>query len=160
MAVGQPVDPQLPAATFAGVDHFRLNVRDVQQSVAWYREVLGFDDAWYLGEKAMLRHPDSDLELVLQPRHASTAPPGDSSFDHLAFRVRDGDELEAWQSRLQTLGIDLDVTPAVGGVSINLQDLDGHDLELFVRDPEASRELASRATSQEAKAELKRLATK
>jgi catechol 2,3-dioxygenase-like lactoylglutathione lyase family enzyme len=158
--VGQAGDSPIPAATFTGVDHFRLHVRNVADSVAWYREVLGFDDAWYLGEKAMLRHPNSDLELVLQPRHASTAIPSDSSFDHLAFRVRDRDELEAWQSRLQALGIDLNVTPAVGGVSINLEDPDGHDLELFVRDPQARRELASRATSQEAKAELKRLANK
>ncbi|MEX0665501.1 MAG: VOC family protein, partial [Acidimicrobiia bacterium] len=90
-------------------------------------------DAWYLGEKAILRHPDSDLELVLQPRHASTAAPNDSSFDHVAFRVRDRDDLEAWVTRLHTAGIDLPITPAVGGVTINIEDPDGHDLELFVR---------------------------
>jgi catechol 2,3-dioxygenase-like lactoylglutathione lyase family enzyme len=131
--VKRPFDPQAPSATFVGVDHFRLHVQDVAASVAWYREVLGFDDAWYLGEKAILRHPHSDLELVLQPRHASIAAPNDSSFDHLAFRVRDRDELEAWVTRLHAVGIDLPITPAVGGVSINIEDPDGHDLELFVR---------------------------
>jgi len=133
MAVGQPVEPQIPAATFVGVDHFRLNVRDVKQSVAWYRGVLGFDEPWYLGEIAILRHADANLELVLRPSSASTGAASASSFDHLAFRVRDRAELEAWEARLQAMGIDVDITPAVGGVSINVEDPDGHDLELFVR---------------------------
>lgn len=133
MAVEEPVEPQIPAATFVGVDHFRLNVRDVKQSVAWYREVLGFDEPRYLGEIAILRHADSNLELVLRPRGASTGASSESSFDHLAFRVQDRAELEAWEARLQAMGIDLHITPAVGGVSINIEDPDGHDLELFVR---------------------------
>lgn len=135
MAVGQPVGSEIPAATFIGVDHFRLNVRDVQHSVAWYREVLGFDEPWYLGDIAILRHTDSNLELVLRPRRASTAAADQSAFDHLAFRVKDRPELEAWKARLQAMGLDLKITPAVGGVSINIEDPDGHDLELFVRDP-------------------------
>ena len=132
MAVGQPVEPQIPAATFVGVAHFRLNVRDVQQSVAWYREVLGFGKPWYLGEIAILRHADSKLELVLRPRGASTSASSQSVFDHLAFRVQDRAELEAWEARLQAMGLDLHITLAVGGVSINIEDPDGNDLELFV----------------------------
>ncbi|MEX2268520.1 MAG: VOC family protein [Acidimicrobiia bacterium] len=142
------------------MDHFRLHVRNVVDSAAWYCDVLGFGDPWYLGEKAMLRHPHCDLELVLQPRHASTAAPSDSSFDHLAFRVQDQAQLETWQAHLRAVGIDLPITPAVGGVSINVEDPDGHDLELFVRDPEASRDLANRASAPEAQAVLKRLANK
>jgi catechol 2,3-dioxygenase-like lactoylglutathione lyase family enzyme len=133
MAVGQPVEPHILAATFVGVDHFRLNVRDVRQSVAWYCEVLGFDEPWYLGEIAILRHANSSLELVLRPRGASTGAADQSAFDHLAFRVQDRVELEAWEARLQAMGFDLKITPAVGGVSLNIEDPDGHDLELFVR---------------------------
>jgi glyoxylase I family protein len=133
VAVEKPVEPQIPAATFVGVDHFRLNVRDVKQSVAWYREVLGFDEPWYLGEIAILRHADSNLEMVLRPRGASTGAADQSAFDHLAFRVQDRAELDAWEARLQAMGLDLHITPAVGGVSINIEDPDGHDLELFVR---------------------------
>ena len=138
---------QIPAATFVAVDHFRLNVRDVQESVAWYREVLGFDEPWYLGEIAILRHTDADLELVLRPRAASTAEADQSAFDHLAFRVQDQAQLQAWEARLQAMGLDLTITPAVGGVSSNIEDPDGHDLELFVRDPQAASEFANRRSS-------------
>jgi catechol 2,3-dioxygenase-like lactoylglutathione lyase family enzyme len=95
--------------------------------------VLGFDEPWYLGEIAILRHADSNLELVLRPRRASTGAADQSAFDHLAFRVQDRAELEAWEARLQAIGLDSKITPAVGGVSINIEDPDGHDLELFVR---------------------------
>ncbi len=132
MAVGQRVEPQIPPATFVGVAHFRLNVRDVQRSVAWYRDVLGFDEPLYLGEIAILSHADSKFELVLRPGRASNSGSSQPAFDHVAFRVQDRVMLEAWEARLQAMGLDLHITNAVGGVSINIEDPDGNDLELFV----------------------------
>jgi catechol 2,3-dioxygenase len=132
MAGGQSAEPQIPAATFVGVAHFRLNVRDVQRSVAWYRDVLGFDGPLYFGELAILSHADSTFELVLRPGRASISAPSRPAFDHVAFRVRDRVTLEAWEARLQAMGLDVHITKAVGGVSINFEDPDGNDLELFV----------------------------
>ena len=122
-----------------------LNVVDVLTSQVVYsasgageyalsnREVLGFGEPWYLGDIAMLTHADSKIELVLRPGGASKGVTDASVFDHLAFRVKDRTELEAWEARLQAMGSDLHITPAVGGVSINIEDPDGNDLELFVR---------------------------
>lgn len=132
MAEGQPVERPIPAATFVGVAHFRLNVRDVARSVAWYRDVLGFEGPLYFGELAILSHADSRFELVLRPGRASTGDSRPPAFDHVAFRVQDRVTLEAWQARLQAMGLDLHITDAIGGVSINIEDPDGNDLELFV----------------------------
>src|ERR1700680_2190709 len=101
MAVGQPVEPQIPAATFVGVAHFRLNVRDVRRSVAWYRDVLGFDAPLFLGDIAVLSAADSKFYLVLRPGRVSTSVFSQPAFDHVAFRVQDRVTLEAWEARLQ-----------------------------------------------------------
>ena len=123
----------MAAATFVGVAHVRLNVRDVRRSVAWYRDVLGFGGPVYLGEIAILSHADSKFELVLRPGLASTSVSGQPAFDHVAFRVQDRAQLEAWEARFHAMGLDLHITrAAVGGVSINIEDPDGNDLELFV----------------------------
>jgi hypothetical protein len=50
----------------------------------------------------------------------------------LHFGVQDRVKLEAWEARYKPLGLGLHIANAVGGVSINLEDPDGNDLELFV----------------------------
>ena len=113
-----------------------MNVRDVDRSIAWYREVLGFDEPWFAHNgKVVLFHPESRVELVFQQRKLPRDELGEPALDHVAFLVESVAELRAWQSRLGGLGLDLQITPAVGGVSINLEDPDGNDLELFVYDP-------------------------
>jgi lactoylglutathione lyase len=121
--------------TFAGVAHIRLNVVDVDRSVAWYREVLGFGAPyWHLGQIAVIRHPDSQLEIVLRPR-GTCAETGDQVFDHVAFRVESLDDLREWEARLQAKGLEVRVSQAVGGFGIDFLDPDGNDLELFVAMP-------------------------
>jgi len=103
-------EQQMPAATFVGVAHVRLNVRDVRRSVAWYRDVLGFGGPVYLGEIAILSHADSKFELVLRPGLASTRVSGQPAFDHVAFRVQDRVRLDAWETRLRAMGFDSQIT--------------------------------------------------
>ncbi|HEV2310120.1 MAG TPA: VOC family protein [Acidimicrobiia bacterium] len=130
MAVDRSVGPR-----FVGVAHVRINVRDLPRSIAWYRDVLGFEDPWFTGRPgvAVLFHPESKVEFIL--RQGQPASPAEAAFDHVALLVEDTDQLRAWERRLGELGLDLRITPAVGGVSINLEDPDGNDLELFVYDP-------------------------
>lgn len=114
----------------------RINVDDLDRSIAWYREVLGFDRPWFVHQgRAVLFHPESKVEVVLRQRSSPPDASGEPAFDHVAFLVEDTAQLEGWASRLGGLGLDLHITPAVGGVSINLEDPDGNDLELFVYDP-------------------------
>lgn len=131
MAVDGSIGP-----SFVGVAHVRINVQDLARSTAWYREVLGFEDPWFTHRPgvAVLFHPESKVEVVLRQSQASRQT-SEPAFDHVAFLVEDTDQLRAWQRRLHELGLDAQITPAVGGVSINLEDPDGNDLELFVYDP-------------------------
>jgi catechol-2,3-dioxygenase len=124
------------APTFVGVAHVRINVHDLSRSIAWYQEVLGFDEPWFVHDgRAVLFHPESKVEFVLRQRPSLAQESGEPAFDHVAFRVESISQLGAWEKRLGGLGLDLHITPAVGGVSINLEDPDGNDLELFVYDP-------------------------
>ena len=56
-----------PGTTHAGFHHLTLNVQDVDSSVKWYGEVLGFEpSARYESEafaRVILRHPDSGAVL-------------------------------------------------------------------------------------------------
>jgi catechol-2,3-dioxygenase len=121
-----------PKATVTGVAHVRLNVDDVSRSVKWYREVLGFDEPRYFGELVFLRHADADFELVMRPRPEMVGESREQSFDHVAFRVESVADLEAWEAHLRAIGLDVRIARAIGGMSIDLLDPDGNDLELFV----------------------------
>jgi len=123
--------------TLRGVAHVRINARDLARSVEWYRDVLGFDEPWFVvpGRVAVLFHPESKVEVVLRQKQAPLRQVDEAAFDHVAFLVEDMEHLQAWESRLRDLGLDLHIAQAVGGVSIDLEDPDGNDLELFVYDP-------------------------
>ena len=102
------------------------------ESVKWYREVLGFDEPRYFGELAILRDADSKVELVMRPRRTQAGGAGEQTFDHVAFRVGSVAELQAWEAQLHAKGLDVQIDRAIGGMSIDLRDPDGNDLELFV----------------------------
>jgi catechol 2,3-dioxygenase-like lactoylglutathione lyase family enzyme len=122
--------------TFAGIAHVRVNAQDLARSIAWYRDVLGFGEPWFAvpGEKVSMFHAPSRVELVLQQAEPS-APEGNPAIDHFAFRVESVEQLHAWERRLADLGFDWRISQAVGGLSINIEDPDGNDLELFAYDP-------------------------
>ena len=123
------------ATRFKGVAHIRLNVNDVSRSVQWYREVLGFEEPRYFGKLAILPHADAEFELVMRPRGTQMTGSREQSFDHVAFRVGSVADLQAWEAHLQAIGLDVHIGDAIGGVSIDLLDPDGNDLELFVATP-------------------------
>lgn len=121
---------------FYGVAHVTINVSDLDRSVTWYRDVLGFDEPWLAVDDrvALLFHPESKLEVVLRQGRVPTGDAGEPVF-HVAFRVEDVEQLRVWERHLARYGVDAHVTRAVGGVNIDLADPDGNDLELFAYDP-------------------------
>src|SRR5690348_1133957 len=98
----------IPMPDFTGVNHIALTVRDLHRSVAWYTDLLGLQKVGELsdeggrGAKVLLRHPSSELVIVLCAHQAN---PGETfsefrtGLDHLSFTVRDRADLEAWQAR-------------------------------------------------------------
>lgn len=115
-----------------GIDHVAIAVRDVDRSVAWYREVLGLErvhDVWGnhpamvgIGTTAVALFP---VEGAPKPR------PGRDvlTMRHLAFRV-DRTNFLAAQAALRSRGIPFE--PEHHGISesIYFHDPDGHELEI------------------------------
>lgn len=137
--------------------HTGLQVESLERSIAFYRDVLGFEEqfqwnpqASYIGElvgypevdlhAAILRMPDSDTFLELLEyrnveRHAvdtRTANPGTA---HIAFFV---DDLDALYEQLRVQGVaavSVPVTPTIGpntgGRAVYMIDPDGIRVELI-----------------------------
>jgi len=135
-------DDGASAPTHEGIHHLTLNVQDVGGSETWYGEVLGFEPVRRIETDAftrvILRHPESGAMLGLNRHAAEVADePFDerrAGLDHLALRVADRSQLDAWAARFDELGVPHSgVKP--GGVPgtflVVFRDPDGLQLEVY-----------------------------
>ncbi|MFW5419475.1 VOC family protein [Nocardiopsis sp. CNT-189] len=121
-----------------GIAHITLSVRDIRESLDFYRTVLGFKAVRTKDGKRILttecrsacgmvlfltQHEDH-FNSLFDPRHAGA--------DHIAFQAASVAELELWEERLTEL--DVDHAPIVHGPDgsvLAFSDPDGIQLELF-----------------------------
>ena len=138
----------MPSIT--GFHHASLTVSNRQRSLSWYQEVLGFerhsDVEGKTFRRTRMRHPDSGITVTLT-QHEQGPPSGSEGrrgsagrfderrvgLDHLAFAVRDLDDLKAWKRRFEERGIDHSEIKETGPGSsmITLRDPDNIQLEIF-----------------------------
>ena len=117
-----------------GIDHVALGVRDIERSVKWYTEVLGFErlheDMWdgvptFIGKK--------NTGIALFPASAdaksSTSTHREIRMLHLAFRANRENFLAA-QRELEKRGIKFEFQDHEISHSIYFRDPDGHALEI------------------------------
>lgn len=141
-----------------GADHTSFTVADLDRSLAFYRDLLGFEVIWIRPHitnkywRDIVGFPDAvvrgaflaipgtthrlELYEYMQPRGTAadvrTNNPGSV---HLCLYVDDVRELYAallkHNVRFRSPPIDLDEGPNVGGVALYMLDPDGITLELF-----------------------------
>jgi glyoxylase I family protein len=132
----------MPDPSLSGVHHVALNVHDLEESVRWYGDVLGFIPLFEFDtedfQRRLMRHPSGIVLGLTKHRH----PDADAAFnerqtglDHLAFAVTDADELQAWAQRLTDAGVEhsgITVTPKTGSGLIAFRDPSNIQLEMYV----------------------------
>lgn len=128
------------APPIAGIHHVTLSVSDLDRSVAWYRDVLGFEEVRRLSadglDKAMLVRDGMVLTFCA---HGAKAVPGPfderrCGLDHLSFAVDGREVLERWAARLDAAGaVRSEIKQATTGDLIAFRDPDNIALEFYTR---------------------------
>lgn len=124
------------------VGHIHLKVSELERSIAFYRDVLGFDLVQRYGSQAaFLSAGGYHHHIGLNTWHSKggpPAPPHSAGLFHVAFLYPTRESLGRALVRLQNAGIDLDGA-ADHGVSeaLYLHDPDGNGIELYWDKPES-----------------------
>jgi catechol 2,3-dioxygenase-like lactoylglutathione lyase family enzyme len=117
-----------------GIDHIALTVRDVDCSVAWYRDVLGlerrYQDAWG-NYPAMVGIGTTSIALFPVEGADPKPSPGRDvlAMRHFAFRT-DRKNFDAARSELNQRGIAVEFQNHGISESIYFHDPDGHEVEI------------------------------
>jgi catechol 2,3-dioxygenase-like lactoylglutathione lyase family enzyme len=139
---GSPVPLAAPALRVLGLHHATLISSDLEQTTAFYRDLLGFtlvretvneDDPgtrhfWFAADPA----DPSGLRLsFLEYPQMEPGSQGTGAVHHLALRVGSAAEVGAWRDYLQSRGIPTTPVHERGELtSVYLRDPDGHILEI------------------------------
>ena len=123
--------------TLEGIDHVALAVADVEQSAAWFVDVLGFErrfEGMWDGVPTFVGKGTTAIALF--PRHdshdsvaTSQRPSNDVDMRHLAFRA-DRKNFLAAQADLKSRGVPFDFQDHEIAHSIYFRSPDGHRFEI------------------------------
>ena len=106
---------QAAVPQIGGINHIGLTVPDVDASEVWYARVLGLTRLFVethnlgTGHTVVLHRPDSpQFTIGLDKHDANQGEQFDecrTGLDHVAFRVADRAELDAWADHLDRQGV-------------------------------------------------------
>ena len=131
VAAQEPKRPRI-----MGVAHAAFYVHDIEQSRAFYKTFLGYDEAF------PLKNPDGTLSLTfikINDRHyIELFPEREAGSDRLAHVAVETSDAEGMRLYLKARGItvpDRVSTGRIGNTSFSVQDPDGHTLEFVQNEP-------------------------
>jgi catechol 2,3-dioxygenase len=123
------------------VGHVHLRVSDLDRSIAFYRDILGFpltvrwDSAAFLGAGGYHHHIGLN---TWDSAGAAPPPPGHTGLFHAAFLYPDRAALVAVIKRVKAAGIPFDGAAHHGvSLAVYLRDPDENGVELYVDLPDA-----------------------
>ena len=125
---------------FPSITHVAVTVTDLDRSTRWYSALFGSDPVLDEDELAGGFHHTVYLlgggQLFGLHTHAATSSDRfdehRTGLDHVAFTCQDSDELQAWATRLDDLGIEHgEIKDASYGSGLSFRDPDGIALEFF-----------------------------
>ena len=118
------------------IGHVHLKVADIERSLGFYRDVLGFDVMQRYGEEAAFLsaggyHHHIGLN-TWESKGGSPPPPGTTGLYHVAIRYPDRRTLADAVRRVVSVGIPLSGASDHGvSEAIYLHDPDGNGIELY-----------------------------
>jgi catechol 2,3-dioxygenase len=133
--VSEPIDPRVD------IGHVHLKVADIERSLAFYRDVLGFELQQRFGDQAAFvsagaYHHHIGLN-TWESKGGSRPPPGTTGLYHLAIRYPDRKTLADALRRLLDAGIHLEGASDHGvSEALYLRDPDGNGVELYCDRPQ------------------------
>ncbi len=132
--------PAMPS--LQGPSHIALTVRDLDASTDWYQRVFGWQVLRRYGSdeagtpRVLLLDPATFFVLGLCRPEDGSSEAFDhrrTGLDHLALKVSDQAELDAWIAHLDQLGVAHSPVRVLDlGRFVSLEDPDGIQLELWV----------------------------
>ena len=134
-----PVGHRLPAATRLGP--VRLQIADLDRSLAWYEQVLGLRTVERTGERAVLAAQGGEAPLVELHARAGAAPVprrGRLGLYHYALLLPDRPALGAFLRHLAQLGERAGASDHLVSEALYLQDPDGLGIEVYADRPRES----------------------
>jgi len=134
-----PADVRLPEATRVG--GVRLQVADLQRSLAYYRDVLGLRVIAASADVARLGAPDVDEPLVTLRAVPGTTPVrkrGAFGLFHFAILLPDRASLGRFVAHLASLGVPVGMSDHTVSEAIYLTDPDGLGIEVYADRARAS----------------------
>ena len=115
-----------------GIDHVAIGVRDIERSVKWYTEVVGFErlyeGAWN-GVPTFIGKGNTGIALFPANHESKPYTHREIRMLHLAFRA-DRENFLTAQRELKKRGIEFEFQDHEISHSIYFRDPDGHQLEI------------------------------